>query len=280
MSPPRVPVHDGCLTSRTVEVGPFRVTSARFPRLATIPPHTHDRPCLAFMLGGSFDLIFPGRRPHACAPGSVFIEPAGETHCNCLGTAGADVLVLQPDPAAETLPRPAAASLLAPAHFRHAGLTMLARRMASEMAEPDPVTPLALEGLALELLALVARQRAVPPGRPAPRWLARAEELIRERFLERLSWVAVAGEVGVHPAHLARAFRARHRSSIGRFVRSLRLEWAAAQLAGTTRSIATIAADAGFADQSHFTRRFREMAGATPERWRRSHRPDWPERPA
>jgi AraC family transcriptional regulator len=269
MGSPRIPVSDGSQSAQMLEVGAFLLTSARFPRSSTIPPHTHDRPCVGFMLGGSFDLTFPGRRTHQCVPGSVFIEPAGETHCNCLGTAGADVLVVQPDPDADDLPHPVGKSLLAPAHFRHPGLSLLARRIASELASPDEVTPLALEGLALEVLALLGRDRSPMTGRAAPRWLADAEDLVRSDFLDRVSCAGIAARVGVHPAHLARAFRGRHRCSIGRFVRSLRLEWAAGQLGATDRPIAAIAVEAGFADQSHFTRRFREATGTTPERWRR-----------
>jgi AraC family transcriptional regulator len=47
----------------------------------------------------------------------------------------------------------------------------------------------------------------------------------------------------------------------------LRLEWAAARLS-EERSLAQIALEAGFADQSHFTRAFRRHFGVTPGRYR------------
>lgn len=268
MSAPLVPIAEGSESARTEEIGPFRITSACFPGRSTIPPHTHDRPVLAFMLDGSFDLSFPGRRPCECIPGSVFIEPAGETHCNCLGTRGARVLVIQPDPDAPMLPAPVSAVLGAPAHFQHAGLAARARRAAAEFSAPDALSPLALEGFALEMLVLVARERSAASRSAPPRWMLDAEALLRERFMDRLTVAEVAVVVGVHPAHLARAFRQRHGVSIGRFVRALRLEWASEQLTATPRPIATIAVEAGYADQSHFTRRFREFAGTTPHRWR------------
>jgi AraC family transcriptional regulator len=270
-APPSVPISEGSEAAHTLEIGPLRLTRARFPGRETIAPHTHDRPVLAFMLGGSFDLAFRGRRTYQCVPGSVFIEPAGETHCNCMGTAGAHVLVLQPDPDADVLPRPVAAALLTPAHLRDPGVTALARRMAAELATPDAVSGLALEALALEALVRVTRAHTVPTREQATPWLRDAEEILRARFLERLTVADLAAEVGVHPAHLARAFRRRHHVSVGRFVRSLRLEWAAHRLAATAQSIAAIALEAGYVDQSHFTRRFREFAGTTPGSWRRAH---------
>jgi AraC-like DNA-binding protein len=76
----------------------------------------------------------------------------------------------------------------------------------------------------------------------------------------------------LHPVYLARSFRERYGVSIGEYLRRVRLDWAAAQLAATETSLAVLAADAGFADQSHFTRAFKRHAGLTPARYRRAVR--------
>jgi len=72
----------------------------------------------------------------------------------------------------------------------------------------------------------------------------------------------------VHPAHLARVFRAREGCSIGEFARRCRIEWAASQLATTSASLSTLAHAAGFCDQSHFTRVFARQLGMSPGRYR------------
>ena len=64
---------------------------------------------------------------------------------------------------------------------------------------------------------------------------------------------AIAAAVGIDPSHLARVFRKHHGVSIGAYGRRIRLERAAEQLVKTDRSIAAVAADSGFTDQSHFT---------------------------
>jgi AraC-like DNA-binding protein len=56
---------------------------------------------------------------------------------------------------------------------------------------------------------------------------------------------------------------------VGEYVRRLRLDWATAQLAATDTPLAVLAAEAGFADQSHFTRAFKGYAGLTPGKYRR-----------
>jgi transcriptional regulator GlxA family with amidase domain len=51
-----------------------------------------------------------------------------------------------------------------------------------------------------------------------------------------------------------------------------RLEKAKSLLKGTRLSLADVASDCGFADQSHFTRVFTNAVGATPGEWRRTVR--------
>jgi AraC family transcriptional regulator len=71
---------------------------------------------------------------------------------------------------------------------------------------------------------------------------------------------------------LAREFRACHGMSVGEYGRRVRLSWAATELVSGDRSLAEVAAEAGFADQSHFTRLFKRHVGTTPARYRRDAR--------
>jgi AraC-like DNA-binding protein len=56
--------------------------------------------------------------------------------------------------------------------------------------------------------------------------------------------------------------------SVNAYARALRLEWASVAIASTDDPLARVAADAGFADQSHFTRWFKRHRGVTPGRYR------------
>jgi AraC family transcriptional regulator len=79
---------------------------------------------------------------------------------------------------------------------------------------------------------------------------------------------SLAREAGVHPSHLARAFRAHYRQSIGAYLRALRIEWASRELASRAVSISEVGLRAGFYDHSHFTRVFRRHTGMTPAQFR------------
>ncbi len=270
MSKPRhVPISMGSHQWTTTEVGPFRVTDVWFPPGAELPAHTHDRASMGVTLEGSFDLNFPGHL-FECAPTTVSTEPIGERHSNRIGNAGAHLLVLQPDPGASELLRPCENLLSRVTHRSHPGVAGDAWRVTQELRASDSAAALSIEGLILQMLAAATRlDESDPLGAGVPKWLERAHELIRARFRERLTMRHIAHEVGVHPVHLGRSFRARYRLPIASYVRRLRLEWASRQLASSADSLARIACGAGFTDQSHFTRLFKTYAGVTPAQYRR-----------
>ena len=222
-----------------------------------------ELPYLAVFLEGGVEKRFP-RKTLRLERGGALAMPVGETHDARFGAAGARVVIVKPRRAAA----PAAAGLRILAPVAGRGVAWLAWRLAAELRAADAAAPLAAEGLALELLAAAARQPQERARRPG--WLGAAEELLRSRTAMRLGEVASA--VGVQPTQLARAFRAHHGVSVGEFSRRLRLEWAATELARGELGLAEIAAEAGFADQSHFTRCFKQSVGTTPACYRESTR--------
>jgi AraC family transcriptional regulator len=265
-----VPVTMGSPEFRSLELDGFGVIEAWFPPAEVLPRHTHDRPCVAVMMDGSFDLRLTGKQ-YDCTPASVFTEPAGETHANYMGRSGAHVVVIQPDPTHQELLGPFADLLERASHHHHAGIMDRASRLARELGRPDDLSSLAAEGIVLEMLVSLARMDTVKPSRP-PRWLLRAQELLHARFAEPIQFQEVAREVGVHPAHLARGFRIHFRLSMGNYVRRLRLDWAARELIESDASLAAVALSAGFSDQSHFTRFFKRYVGQTPNAYRKAMR--------
>jgi AraC family transcriptional regulator len=99
--------------------------------------------------------------------------------------------------------------------------------------------------------------------------LRRVREALDDRYAERELRIAdLAALAGVDPAHLARAFRAHCGTTAGAYLRETRVRRAAGALARSSAPLGQIALDAGFADQSHFTRVFRLAYGVTPQRWR------------
>ena len=107
----------------------------------------------------------------------------------------------------------------------------------------------------------------------APWRLARVRGHIERHLDSPLTNAGLAALVRLNEDHFARAFKA----SVGRpphaYVVARRVEHAKSLLTGSNLSLCEIALAAGFADQAHLSRRFKESVGASPASWRaQSHR--------
>ena len=265
-----VPITMGASGAATIALDDFIVTDARFPAGERLAPHTHDRAAFAVMLEGSFDLGI-ARRTLACEPDSAVAEPVLERHSNAIGKIGARVLVIQPDPQAVEDLGPCGRLFGEVRFARRSPVCGFAWSVVRELRAPDAATPLAVEGFVLTMLALATR-RQLPDrsSRVKLPWLARTRDYLHASFLRPPPLRQLAREAGVHPDHLARAFRARFGLPVGAYIRRLRLEWAATRLGSPDVTIVEVALAAGFADQSHFTRAFKQQTGVTPAAYRRT----------
>ena len=270
MKPESVPITMGSLRSRSLETGACLVTEAWFPPGTLLEPHTHPRPVFSVMLGGGFITGVGGRRLD-CRTHAAWTEPCEERHDNRAGRSGAHVIVVQPDPAREDV-FGAYRPLIGEVHLlRQPMIALDAQRLANEVRSGDALTPLAADALVLGMMTSAMR---LTFGRmhhgSAPRWLLQAREMLHAQFRARLRLGGIAEAVGVHPSHLAHAFRAHFGVSVGGYARRLRFEWAAERLADAAVPVSEIALLAGYCDQSHFTRDCRSHLGMGPAAYRRA----------
>ncbi len=264
-----VPVTMGSPKFTTTEVGGFFVTEAHFPAGLVLPMHVHERATVAVMLSGSFSCEFPTRALN-CQAGALHSEPAEDRHGNRVGSAGAHVLVIQPSAEAANALGRNAQVLQQVSYAPHSLAFGPAWRLTRELYLRDTATPLAIEGLVLELLAEAVRATLQPALNTIPPWAERAREYAHAHFRKSFRLSDVAREVDVSSVRLARGFRRYFGASVASYVRQLRVDWAESQLRSTEFPLSIIAKRAGFADQSHFTRTFRKYTGFTPERFRRN----------
>jgi AraC family transcriptional regulator len=239
-----------------------------------LPSHYHERDCLAVVLEGSVDKAFAGSRCQLAASTAVTM-PAGERHLDRFERGGAQMLVIEPEPGARKHEQPYGVLFDQVNQVRDSWVPPLAWRIQVELHHPDAVSALAIEGLVLELLAASARCRVSErDGSSPPRWLRVARDYLHDSVGEQLGVTDLAAVAGVHPAHLARSFRAHYGTPIGAYARRLRIDWSATQLARSDAPLRDIAHNAGFSDQSHFTRVFKRHTGLTPGQYRQATRRD------
>ncbi|MEO0974409.1 MAG: AraC family transcriptional regulator [Pseudomonadota bacterium] len=99
----------------------------------------------------------------------------------------------------------------------------------------------------------------------------RAIEILHERLAERLTLEELAQSLGYSSWHLARMFKEYTGLPPHRYQLLLRVRHSLAML--TTRPwrpVADIAAELGFADESHYRRHFKRFMGVTPTQYRQA----------
>lgn len=254
-------VREGARATRA-EVGPFEIQLLVFAANHRIAPFDVTRGYLVVVLEGGVAKRF-GRLRWTLARDSLATMPVGSAHTSDFAPTPTKVLAVRSrDAEADAF----GGVLGRLRHVRAAASTAIGWRIASELRAGDDSWPLAAEGLVLQLLSTAGR--AEPGVVRRGSWLSEARDRLHERAPAGLTLSELARAVGVHPVHLARSFRREYGLTVGEYARSLRLEWATAQLGLLDVPLAEVAAGAGFADQSHFTRAFREYAGVTPGRYR------------
>jgi AraC family transcriptional regulator len=256
---------------RTASVAGFVLTETTHEPNQELPRHNHELTNIAFVLNGSFTEVLD-RRSIDCHPQSLLIKPAGEAHANRYGCAGMHCLLIEMHQRQLDALDSWSRALDQVTHVSGGSLSMLGMRIYKEFLLMDGATQLAIEGLMLELVAGLSRQRNVRLDVKRPRWLGRVREILEADFHDSLSLTSVAKAVGVHPVHMARMFRKHFGCTPGEYVRHLRIDFACSELSRSDTPLVDIALAAGFAHQAHFSRVFKMQTGMTPSEFRASLR--------
>lgn len=249
-----------------------RIFSSRHRPGLIVPDHAHDRACIGFVLAGQCEEQL-NTRSLDLSRHTLFYRPAGEVHSNRSGPNGLHCLIAEVSDDWLAHVRNYGALPRAPVCTQNAEITWLALRLHREYALGADASPLAIEGLMLELASCLVQRQRLEPRRPGPVWLNRAQEVLHAHYQESLRLGEVAHRVGVHPVHLAREFRKYHGCTVGQYLRKLRVEAAGRKLLVSDAPLAAIALETGFASQAHLSRIFKLVTGITPARYRASSRP-------
>jgi AraC-like DNA-binding protein len=111
---------------------------------------------------------------------------------------------------------------------------------------------------------LSQREEATPSDSP----LSVAIRFISQNFADRITNEDLAKACGLSVRAFERQFQAAYNSSPHDYIRGLRVRMSCSALVFSRKSLADIATEFGFADQSHFTKEFRKFMAATPRAYR------------
>jgi AraC family transcriptional regulator len=268
--PPKNFTHGAILRWRTV--GGLLLAEVQYEPGQRVHRHVHAHARFVLVLAGAITEI-RGDETQTHGSSTLLFRRAGEPHSYVVSRAGATCLIVDVDDGWHARARLHAPVLEQSAAFRGGFVVHLGHRLHGEFRLRDEVSRLAIESIALGVLAEASRRAAKPLERPVPAWLRQARALVEAHFAEPLPLAGVARRVGVHPVHLARTFRRVHQITFAGYVRHVRVEFARRELAASEAPLGDIAVAAGFCDQSHFSRLFKRYTGLTPAEYRLTFQP-------
>ncbi len=246
----------------------FYMKEITYPLGYRVPSHWHTNASLFIVFSGLFTEFY-GTRQIECVPLDIVLTPRGETHSEYLDKKDTRCFLFEFEPKWLDRLNEFSVTLDSVKVFHGGPVSWLIMRLYREYLQMDEVSPAAIEGLALELAAEVSRQGMRIPRR-IPCWLLQTRDLLHDCFSKKLSLESIANSVGVHPVHLATSFRRYYGCTVGDYIRQLRVDFACRKLIHSQDSVADIAFAAGFADQSHLAKTFKQFTGMSASKFRSS----------
>ena len=223
-----------------------------------IPPHRHANDYICIVLNGGFGEV----QTKDCVErksGSVFAYRAGETHHDRFGARGAMCVNLHFE-AGDRRIQGIDGLCSTP-------LRLAADRLAFELAAHS-TEELSMASLAAEILAEIGMLDS--PAAESADWVRNIVEAICDEPRRRWTLRELAEIADRHPVRVAQAFRARSGISLGAFQRLRRLVSLSLALRSDSSSLASLACDFGYCDQSHMNSEFRAAFGTSPGMYRRA----------
>lgn len=224
-------------------------------------------------------------RPVPCATGDVVVVPVGHEHRirddphKPLAMYG---LRIRPDvwKNAPEIERLLPAGRVHRNKLASLGVRAEFRQMLFEQSSARPGAEAMMIGLAVRLLALLARAQARPqsshrgPSDP-PRASGLRQRVegyvadLEDRFLHSTDMDQVVAELGMSRRRFTELFKEVTGTTWSRHLRHLRISHARDLLRTSSKSVLSVAFESGFEDLSSFYRAFGQEEGVSPDRWRK-----------
>jgi AraC-like DNA-binding protein len=231
--------------------------------------HRHDSYAIGATLAGLQCFFYRGSW-HRARPGEIHVLFPDEMHDGAAGTedgfgyriAYIDPWLLQQALGGRRLP-----FVRNPVLMSNAAWRSLLRKLWETDIIGDEVSQAEFAVEAVDCLEAAAGSQSANRNSIDMSNLCRVREAIAQNPERRLDATELERLADMDRWSLARGFRAAFGTSPSRFRTMRRLERACARLQ-TEMTLAEVALDAGFADQSHMNRQFRAAFGMSPRQWK------------
>jgi AraC-like DNA-binding protein len=125
----------------------------------------------------------------------------------------------------------------------------------------DQYSNLSIESNLIDIFNTIKESKKASLKKPI--WVNQLKELLIEEKTNN-SLKSLSSKLGIHPVHLSREFNRYFGTSLGNYIRLIKLNKAFYLLASKNKSMTEICYQCGFYDQSHFISSFKKIYQTTP----------------
>ncbi len=250
------------------KVSAFTLSERFYSPFFHTPKHAHENALFCLVLKGSYTETY-GRKRLDCLPSTLLFHAGDFPHAEHYHDQGGHSFIIELEQKWLANIREQINFPTFSIDFRNGNLPQLGAKLYQEFRRFDAFSPLIIEGLMLEIAGETARQTFEKKNQ-IPLWLKKVEMLLQERFNEQILLTEIAKFVQIHPVHLAQSFRKYRQTTVGNYLREIRLEKSRQELIETKKTLSEISFNNGFSDQSHFSRLFKQKFGITPNQYRQN----------
>lgn len=98
-----------------------------------------------------------------------------------------------------------------------------------------------------------------------PKWIESLDYMLKDNWNETLTLKNLSDVLGVHPVTISKYFSKYFNCSFGEYRRKIKISKSLEMIKNSSMSLAEIAYQSGFSDQSHYIRSFKSYTGFTPK---------------
>lgn len=225
--------------------------------------HCHENPHISFVFEGG-DIEERSNKSYERKAGEIFFYNAGETHQTIVRKRLSKNLNIELEEGF-FIKNEVTTNQIANSINKNIDAKFLVLKILHELHLSDANSSTAIDFLMLDLCSF--GENDVTSSRPG--WVKNLSDILNDRWDEQITLKELSIALGVHSVTISKYFRKYFFCTYGEFMRKLKIERSIPYILDSEISLTEIAYLCGFADQSHFTRCFKNFIGFLPRSSRR-----------
>jgi AraC family transcriptional regulator len=224
--------------------------------------HYHENPHICFLLQGG-DIESRSNRSYERNTGDIYFYYAGETHSSISRKGISKNTVIE---FGQTFfgKYGFSESQIDRAVKENLDAKFLVLKMQKEMLIDDGCSSLTIQTLLLDLVNCSLKSYE----RSTPKWVHTLDNFLNDNWNEKVTLQELSTATETHPITISKHFRKYFSCTLGEYLRKRKIDRSIPLIKDSQMSLTEIALHCGFADQSHFTRTFKQLTGFLPKEFR------------